>query len=52
MLAALVKRGIDKNRLEAKGFGKTVPLEKGVDDAAREKNRRVEFTILDGGATP
>jgi outer membrane protein OmpA-like peptidoglycan-associated protein len=52
VLAALVKRGIDKGRLAAKGFGKTVPLVKGVDEAAREQNRRVEFTILDGTAAP
>ncbi len=52
VLDALVKRGVDKSRLEAKGFGETAPLMQGTDEAAREKNRRVEFTLVEGGATP
>ena len=52
VLDALVKRGVDKHRLEAKGFGETAPLVQGTDAAAREKNRRVEFTLIEGGATP
>ncbi len=45
----LTKRGISKKRLEYKGFGEEKPItevpEK--DKAAREKNRRVEFIILE-----
>jgi len=46
---ALVKRGIDKARLEAQGFGETRPLVNEKTDAARAKNRRVEFIIIDHG---
>ncbi|MCU0697076.1 MAG: OmpA family protein [Myxococcaceae bacterium] len=41
---ALVERGIDAARLEARGFGPDRPLTPNVDAASREKNRRVEFT--------
>jgi len=49
--AYLVKRGIDTARLDAKGYGDTQPIVevKGLKgealDAARAKNRRVEFKI-------
>jgi outer membrane protein OmpA-like peptidoglycan-associated protein len=46
---ALVKRGIDKNRLDTQGFGETRPLVAEKTDAARAKNRRVEFVIVDHG---
>lgn len=51
-VAYLVNAGIDANRLIAKGYGATKPLEKEKDKkgkdipAAREKNRRVEFKIV------
>ncbi|RPI67054.1 MAG: OmpA family protein [Ignavibacteriae bacterium] len=41
----LVKSGISADRLDAKGYGKTKPIERGVSDAARQRNRRVEFRI-------
>jgi len=44
---ALVKRNVDKNRLEFAGFGKTRPLAPGTDEASRELNRRVEFIVLE-----
>ncbi|MCA9674892.1 MAG: OmpA family protein [Kofleriaceae bacterium] len=43
----LIKKGIDAGRLEAQGFGQTRPLAEGRSKAAREKNRRVEFIIID-----
>lgn len=46
---ALIKRGVDKARLEAQGYGKTRPLLNEKTDAARAKNRRVEFVILEHG---
>ena len=47
VVSALVKRGIAQDRLVAKGFGATKPLAQGKTEAAREQNRRVEFTILE-----
>ena len=47
VLAALESRGVAKGILTAKGFGSSEPIDKGTTEDAREKNRRVEFTILD-----
>ncbi|HET7501227.1 MAG TPA: OmpA family protein [Kofleriaceae bacterium] len=50
--AYFVSKGIDESRLTAKGYGDTVPLENPKDltggklDAARAKNRRVEFKLI------
>ena len=41
----LVERKIPKERMEAKGFGKTRPIKKGSDDASSALNRRVEMVI-------
>ncbi|MEO6771941.1 MAG: OmpA family protein [Kofleriaceae bacterium] len=54
--AYFVKKGIDEGRIEAKGFGDTVPVEAptgltgGKLNAARAKNRRVEFKLIPSGA--
>ena len=42
----LIKKGTDKKRLSYKGFGSSMPLSKNNTDEDRQKNRRVEFTIL------
>ncbi len=48
----LIKSGIDKNRLVARGYGETQPIapnenEDGSDNAeGRQKNRRTEFKII------
>ncbi len=48
----LISKGIDKSRLEIKGYGETVPVapntnEDGSDNPeGREKNRRTEFKVL------
>ncbi|OQP52708.1 OmpA family protein [Niastella populi] len=48
----LISKGIDKNRLQAKGYGSTQPIapntkEDGSDDPeGRQKNRRTEFKVL------
>jgi chemotaxis protein MotB len=53
--AYFVKKGIDEGRIEAKGFGDTVPVEAptgltgGKLNAARAKNRRVEFKLIPSG---
>lgn len=44
---ALVKRNVDKARLESKGFGESKPLVNETTEAAREQNRRVEFVITE-----
>ena len=44
-----VDKGIAADRLTTQGFGETRPLMKERTDAARAKNRRVEFIILDHG---
>jgi OmpA-OmpF porin, OOP family len=46
VVEALVKRGVDKNRLIAKGYGEYCPVEAGDSPAAHEANRRVAFKIL------
>ncbi|MCA9521128.1 MAG: OmpA family protein, partial [Myxococcales bacterium] len=46
MLHLIKKHGISKKRLKSKGYGPDKPLVKGDNEAAWEKNRRVEFTIL------
>jgi outer membrane protein OmpA-like peptidoglycan-associated protein len=43
---ALSQRGVDKKRTRSQGYGSYCPLDDGHDDAAWEKNRRVEFKIV------
>ena len=43
----LVSRGIDKNRIISKGYGKSKPVATNKTAAGRQLNRRVEFTVLE-----
>jgi outer membrane protein OmpA-like peptidoglycan-associated protein len=42
----LVGKGVDPKRLAAKGYGPDVPVADNKTTAGKQKNRRVEFTIL------
>lgn len=47
VMKAMIKRGIEANRLTAKGFGQHVPIATNDTDAGRQLNRRVQFKILE-----
>jgi hypothetical protein len=53
VIAWLVKAGVDKGRLDGKGWGEERALVKNDTPASREQNRRVEFKLweLEGKAT-
>jgi OOP family OmpA-OmpF porin len=46
VLAYLVSQGIDASRLQARGYGETQPVSDNGTTAGRERNRRVEFNVL------
>jgi OOP family OmpA-OmpF porin len=50
----LVKKGIDRKRLAAAGFGEERPIDTNETDEGRQNNRRVEFHIdeIDGKPAP
>jgi outer membrane protein OmpA-like peptidoglycan-associated protein len=45
VVAALVARGVSRERLRSVGLGDTQPLETNATDEGRQRNRRVEFHI-------
>ena len=47
VLRWMVKAGIDPERLEATGYGELRPIADNETDEGRQRNRRVEFKILD-----
>jgi outer membrane protein OmpA-like peptidoglycan-associated protein len=42
----LVAKGVAADRLRAKGYGETKPIDKRANEAAWAKNRRTELRIL------
>ena len=46
VIEALVKRQVDARRMRPQGYANYCPLDSADTDAAREKNRRVEFKIM------
>jgi OOP family OmpA-OmpF porin len=51
VLDYIVEHGVDAGRLESKGFGEASPIGDNETDEGREKNRRVEFKILEQKVT-
>ncbi|MEM9692414.1 MAG: OmpA family protein, partial [Myxococcota bacterium] len=51
VMAYIIADGVAAERLSAKGFGNEQPLETNDTEEGREKNRRVEFTILEQEVT-
>ena len=43
----LIDKGIDPGRLEAKGYGGTMPLTDGKTPEDRKKNHRIEFEVIE-----
>ena len=50
VMAYLTEHGVAKDRLSAKGFGSTQPIADNNTEVGREKNRRVDFTIVEQAA--
>ena len=46
VLAALVQRGVAREKVRSKGYGEYCPEDNAHDESAWEKNRRVEFKIV------
>ncbi|MFN5319156.1 MAG: OmpA family protein [Bacteroidia bacterium] len=42
----LVEKGIQSTRINAKGYGETVPVAPNTDEAGRKQNRRTEFVVI------
>jgi outer membrane protein OmpA-like peptidoglycan-associated protein len=47
VVAYLAAHGVERGRLEARGFGPSRPLATNVTRTGREANRRVEFRVLE-----
>lgn len=48
----LIEQGVEPERLEVHGFGKSQPAESNVTIAGRARNRRVEFHIVSASTNP
>ena len=46
----LVKKGVERGRLEPQGFGESKPIADNNTNEGRSTNRRVEFVIVGDGA--
>ena len=48
VVAYLASKGVSSTRLSAKGFGQTKPVADNATADGRQKNRRIEFTVIGG----
>lgn len=48
---ALIKMGIENERLESKGYGQTKPIDTNATKEGKANNRRVEFVLITPGYT-
>jgi outer membrane protein OmpA-like peptidoglycan-associated protein len=48
----LVDHGVSADRLTSKGYGMSVPIDTNDTSEGRERNRRVEFVIIDAARAP
>jgi len=46
VVEALAQRGVTRDRTRSQGYGEYCPLDEGHNEAAWEKNRRVEFKVV------
>lgn len=51
VMAYLISHGVEKERLSAKGWGSDKPIADNTTEDGREKNRRVEFNIVEQEVT-
>ena len=47
VMKAMIQRGIAADRLTAKGYGQNRPLVENTTEEGRQKNRRVQFIIVE-----
>jgi len=47
VLEAIVQRGVDRRRMRSGGYGERCPIDEQHNETAWEKNRRVEFKIIE-----
>jgi len=47
--AYLIKKGISKDRIKAKGYGENKPIADNATEEGRAKNRRVEISVIQKG---
>jgi outer membrane protein OmpA-like peptidoglycan-associated protein len=52
VMNALVSRGVEKGRLTAKGYGQDMPIADNTSEEGRQKNRRVQFSIVEKRPKP
>jgi outer membrane protein OmpA-like peptidoglycan-associated protein len=50
--SALVERGIEASRIEARGYGESLPIASNRTAAGRQENRRVEIVLIDTSSSP